>query len=152
MKKSSIPDMTQHITPAEKVSHIRLFARELAKFYEQHPAIIKDLEYFIVNLPTTTRVTPFHRLVEDDKWILKLFEKCRDTLLKRLYLADWEFVNVISYQQFFIEHLNIVDIHYQTSYNILWDDIIYTPMYVPRILKKYECQKHLYLRKGRVSI
>lgn len=65
-RESSIPDISQHITPAEKVNHIRLFARELAKFSEQHPAILNDLEYFIVNLPTTTRLTPFHRLVEED--------------------------------------------------------------------------------------
>lgn len=139
--------MTQKITPQERVQKIRLFVQQLEVFSQSHPEILDDLEYFFINLPTTTRVTPFHRMQEDDPWILKLFDRYKSTLLKRLYLADWEFVKLISYQQFFVEHLNMVDTHYQTYYNILWNDVLYTEMYVPRILKKFECQRHLYLRK-----
>jgi hypothetical protein len=139
--------MTQKITPQDKVQNIRLFLQQLYIFSQSHPEILDDIEYFFINLPTTTKVTPFHRIKEGDPWILKLFDRYKNTLLKRLYLADWEFVKLISYQQFFVEHLNMVDIHYQTHYNILWNDILYTDMYVPRILKKFECQRHLYLRK-----
>ncbi len=139
--------MIQKIQPKDKVRHIRLFLKELYKFSKMHPQIIQELEYLFINLPPTTITTPFHRLVEEDEWILKLFEIYKNTILKRLYLIDWEFVNVISYQQFFAEHINMVDISYKIYYNILWDDILYTQMYVPRILKKFECQKHLYLRK-----
>jgi len=139
--------MIQKITPHERVKHIRLFLQQLYIFSQSNPDILDDIGYFFINLPTTTKVTPFHRINEDDPWILKLFDRYKDTIAKRLYLADWEFVKLISYQQFFVEHLNMVDIQYQTYYNILWNDTLYTDMYVPRILKKFECQKHLYLRK-----
>lgn len=141
--------MTHKITPQEKVRHIRLFLKELYKFSLDDPKILEDISYFFINLPTANRVTPFNRLTEDDPWILELFKTYKPSILKRLYLADWEFVKVISYQQFFVEHINMMDMYYTTYPHILWDDIIYTEMYVPRILKKFDCQKHLYLRKSK---
>ena len=38
--------------------------------------------------------------------------------MKKIYLLEWEFVKVISYDAFFIEHLNRLDDYYDTVYNI----------------------------------
>jgi len=67
-------------------------------------------------------------------------------------MADWTFVKVISYEQFFAEHLNMVDTYYDTIYNMLWDDIIFTDFYIPIWMKLFNVQKHLYLKKQNVSI
>ena len=73
-------------------------------------------------------------------------------IMKKIYLLDWEFVKVISYDAFFIEHLNRLDDHYDTVYNILWNDIIYTEFFVPSFMVKFKCQHHLYLKKEQESI
>jgi len=54
------------MTPAIRTQHIRLFVQQLEVFSQSHPEILDDLKYFFINLPTTTKVTPFHRMDEED--------------------------------------------------------------------------------------
>ena len=105
--------------PNEKIEHIRKFCIALEKFEEKNPGFFQEIEYFFVNLPPCTIVTPFHRRKEKDPRILKLIDKKGKAILKKLYLTDWDFVKAISFEAIFVEHLNIVDTSYETIYNLL---------------------------------
>ena len=133
--------------PKEKVEHIRKFCIALEKFEEKNPGFCEDMDYFFINLPPCDTITPFHRLVETDTRILNLLKRQWKALLKKLYLTDWTFVKVISFESFFVEHLNIVDTKYETLYNLLWEDILYTEMLIPSVLKMFDRQTHFYLKK-----
>ena len=66
------------MTPAIRTQHIRLFLQQLYIFSQSHPEILEDIEYFFINLPTTTKVTPFHhknKVPKDVKNIIGYAEK-----------------------------------------------------------------------------
>lgn len=136
------------MTPQEKITHIRKFCMELYKMHEEYPDILKEIWYYFTMLPHAHRRTPFFRIKwEEDFRIKFVCDKFGKHTLKKMYLDEWEFVKGISYKSFFIEHINIVDEHYETIYNILWDDILFTDILVPKLLIKQKCQRHLYLKK-----
>lgn len=139
------------MTPREKIQHMLIFCNELVAFIETHDF---DIKPFLKSLPITNTITPFHReqAIMNEECIQKLLKIWWRTIMKRLYLTDWEFVKVISYKSVFIEHLNIVDKYYDTLYNILWDDINYHEFYIPVQFIKHKCQKHLYLKRPKESI
>ena len=135
----------------KKVDHVILFCERLLEFWKTHP----DLWIFniIQNLPTARYKTPFDRDPKLNNLVVQeMRERFGKAIMKKVYLMGWEFVNVISYDSVFIEQLNIVDDEYETIYNILWDDIIYTPFLIPTCMIKFKTQRHLYLRKKETSI
>lgn len=136
-----------NMTPKERLEAIRKFVIEIYEFDVEHKWFIMDNIFFIKNLPTMKTTTPFNRYTEEDPRILSFINTYGKAIMSRLYLWEWSFVKSISYKHFFIEHLNMVDSEYDTIYNILWDDVLFTKIYVPIALKKYECQHHLYLKK-----
>lgn len=135
----------------KKTDHVILFCEKLLAFMDRYPY---DFDTYMFHaFPSPRMITPFSR---DDRLNNPVVQEMRNrfgkAIMKKIYLLDWEFVNVISYDSFFIEHLNIVDNYYDTIYNILWEDIIYTPFYVPTFMVKFKTQKHLYLRKKQTSV
>lgn len=141
------------MTPNERVEHIRRFMIELYEFDALHPGYIdENFLFYFDNLKRVMRVTPFHKRQEDDSRILILLSKYWETLLKKMYDDDLKIVNYISYHQLFIEQINGLDTYYDTYYNILWNDVIRTPILVPSFMISHENQKHFYLPKSLKSI
>lgn len=130
----------------KKVDHVLLFCEKMLAFEKVHPEIFSM--YILRKIPSATYKTPFDRDARlNNPVVQEMREKYWKAIMKKMYMLDWEFVKVISYDSIFIEYLNIVDDVYDTVYNILWDDIIYTEFMVPKFMVKYNCQKHLYLKK-----
>jgi hypothetical protein len=107
------------IKPSEKVKAITEFVIQIELFDQKNPGFIKHMNYLFKNLPKCTRVTPFHRIEITDDRIHNFIKKTSKAILSRLYMAEWCFVKVISYEHFFVEHIKMVDSSYDTIYNIL---------------------------------
>ena len=108
--------------PREKVEHIRTFARELIKFDEKHPGFLdRELYGYLKHMSYSKYMNPFNRLPieEEDECIQKLFIKSSKTILRRMYASEFVFVKYISWEHFFIEHTDKLDIKYETLYHIL---------------------------------
>lgn len=130
----------------KKIDHVLLFCEKMLDFEKRHPVIFSM--YILKKIPRALYKTPFDRDARlNNPVVQEMREKYWKAIMKKMYMLDWEFVKVISYDSIFIEYLNIVDDAYETVYNILWDDIIYTEFMIPKFMVKYNCQKHLYLKK-----
>lgn len=135
----------------KKVDHVLLFCEKMLDFEKRHS------EFFSMSIfkkiPKATCKTPFDRDARlNNLCVQEMRTRFWKAIMKKMYMLDWEFVKIISYDSVFIERLNIVDEHYDTVYNILWDDIIYTEFMVPKFMVKFNCQRHLYLKKKAENI
>lgn len=135
----------------KKIDHVLLFCEKMLDFEKRHPGEL-PLHAF-ESIPSAAYLTPFDRDARlNNPVVQEMRERFWKAIMKKIYLVEWEFVKIISYDAVFIEHLKIVDDRYDTLYNILWDDVLYTEFMVPTFMIKAKCQRHLYLKKEKETI